>query len=85
MTKVFRKYQVTIGVEKENGRLQEIADVVVRHYDDALIEAQLWQEKPVAHVIVTSDEKTLRKLIDSLQKDLKVDVDFRVAPHYLYD
>jgi len=85
MTKLKRKYEVTISVEKENGRLQEIADVVVRYYKDALIEAQLWQDKPVSHVVITSDEKTLRKFVDSLRNELKVDADFRIAPSYLYD
>lgn len=85
MTKLKKQFEVTVHVAKENGRLQEIADIVVRYYKEASVKAQLWKDDPVSYIIVISDEKTLRKLVSTLRSELEVDVEYRLAPHYLYN
>lgn len=78
-------YEVNINIDNSNAKVDTIADIIVQFYEDALLQVHPWHEVPMAHVIVTSDEATVKKMAKQLEQLLGWEVSYREAPYYLYE
>ena len=85
MTKKKLKYEVNIAIDRGDAKVQTIADIVANHYEEALLQVHPWHDGPTTHIIVTSDETTLKKMVEQLENTVGRDVTYREAPHYLYE